>query len=57
MSPVPYQEPEAVHPLIEVHKQIASLLRHPHAGGVGGDPDQVNPPTPYLDDEQHLQAG
>src|SRR5205814_2743735 len=34
--PVPDQEPEPVHPLIQVHQQVAGLLGNPRPRGMGG---------------------
>ncbi len=33
------------------------MLRHPWAGGVGGDAGQMHPPALHLDDEQDVETG
>jgi hypothetical protein len=38
------QEPESVGPLIEAHQQVPGLLRHPVAGRVRGDTDDLRAP-------------
>jgi hypothetical protein len=50
--PVPDQEPKVIRPRVEVHDQVAGLLGHPHPGGVGRDPREVDPPLLNLDDEE-----
>jgi hypothetical protein len=46
-----------VYAVVEVHQEIAGLLRHPRAGGVGGDAGQMHPPALHLDDEQNVETG
>jgi hypothetical protein len=57
VSRVANQEPELVHPLVEVHQQVAGLLSHLCPGRLGGDPGQVDPPSLHLDNEHHIQPG
>ena len=40
----------------EVHQQVAGLLGHPAAGGMGGDPGDVHPPGPMLDHPEDVEA-
>jgi hypothetical protein len=54
--PVPDQELQALRLTVEVHQQVAGLLGHPRACGVGGDPGQVYAPGAVLDEEQRIQA-
>ncbi len=54
--PVMDEELEAASLVLEVHEQVAGLLGHPLAGGVGGYPGQVHAAGAVLDEEQHVQA-
>src|SRR5206468_4251392 len=42
--------------VLELHQQVARLLRHPAAVRVGRDPGQVDTPGRKLDEEQHIEA-
>lgn len=52
---VPDQVREPLTGLLEVTGEVAGELRHPAARGVRGDPEQVHPPGPDLDDEGDIQ--
>jgi hypothetical protein len=54
--PVPDQELQAACLAFEVHQQVAGLLGHPRARGVGGDAGQVHAAGAMLDEEQDVQA-
>src|SRR5215472_4201205 len=55
-SPVTDQELEAGGLITEVHQQVAGLLGHPRAGGVGGDARQVDAPGGVFDEEHGMRA-
>jgi hypothetical protein len=44
------QEAKPTSPLAQDHEEVASLLGHPDAVGVGGDPGQVDPPGVQFDE-------
>jgi hypothetical protein len=50
------QEPRADALVAEFHEQVAGLLGHPAAVGVGGDPGEVNAPARQLDEEQDIET-
>jgi len=52
--PVPDREPDPVEPL--THRQVASLLGHPHRVRVRGDAEDVDSPGPDLNREEHVQG-
>ncbi|WP_236670399.1 hypothetical protein [Streptomyces antimycoticus] len=54
--PVPHEESEPVHPVAQVHHQVAGLLGHPIPVRVGGDAEDVHPARFDLHHEQHVQA-
>ena len=50
------QEPELLGVVAEVHEQVAGLLGHPGAGGMGGDPGEVYAAAAVLDHQEHVEA-
>jgi hypothetical protein len=52
--PVADQEPELLSPVAEIHEQIAGLLSHPSAGGLGSDPGQAHAAPGVLDHHQDV---
>jgi hypothetical protein len=49
------QESEVVGAVAEVHQEVAGLLGDPVAGGVGGDPGDVDAAGGVLDDDQDVE--
>jgi hypothetical protein len=49
------QEPELLGAVGEVHQQVANLLGHPIAAGMGGDPGDVHAAGGVLDDDQEVE--
>ena len=54
--PIADQELELGGVVTEVDEQVAGLLGHPGAGGVGGDPGEVYAATAVLDHHQDVEA-
>ena len=50
------QELELLGAVAEVDEQVASLLGDPGAGGMGGDPGEVNAAAAVLDHDQHVEG-
>jgi hypothetical protein len=51
---VPDEKPEAAAGVLEIHKQVASLLSQPGSGGMGGDAEDVYAPGGVLDDKEDM---
>ena len=54
--PVADQEPELLGAVTEVDQQVAGLLDGPGAGGMGGDPGEVDAAAAVLDHHEHVEA-
>jgi hypothetical protein len=54
--PVADQEPELLGLVAKVHQQVTGLLSDPGAGGVGGDPGDVDAAAAVLDHDQQVEA-
>jgi hypothetical protein len=54
--PVADQVAELLGAAAEVHEQVAGLLGHPGAGGVGGDPGEVHVAAAVLDHHENVKA-
>jgi len=52
---VPDEELGATADVVEVHKQVASLLGQPGPGGMRGDAEDVHSPGSVLNDEERVQ--
>ena len=50
------QEPELLGAVAEVDQQVAGLLGDPGAGGMGGDPGEVDAAAGVLDHHEHVEA-
>ena len=50
------REPELLGAVAEVDEQVAGLLGDPLAGGVGGDPGEVDAAVAVLDHHEHVEA-
>jgi hypothetical protein len=50
------EESEASAGVVEVHEQVAGLLGDPGAGGVRGDPGDVDAAAAVLDGHEHVEA-
>ena len=49
------QEPQCAEAAIQVHGEVAGLLRYPRPGRARGYPGQVQPARAVLDEHQHVQ--
>jgi hypothetical protein len=52
--PVPYQELEALGPVVEVHQQVPGLLGYPLPRRMSGDPDQVHSAGAVLNEKHQI---
>src|SRR5687768_16826245 len=55
-SAIAYEESEAAAGVVEAHEQVAGLLGDPGAGGVRGDPGDVDAAAAVLDGHEPVEA-